>query len=724
MTRQLTPPRSLALTLAWLTLVTACATPPATPTQAPPPATAAFLLTHGGLRLALDRRLRARITLAGDNGVVQLSAPNPLPLVAVTVNGKPWAPFKLDPGATQARMVRGPLGQGRSHTLHARASSGDQALGLRLQLTIYADFPRAIFTRLELRNLGQAPISIDRVLHNRVLLSGGTPRWAFQGAAVQWGRDAIFALKPGYSGRNFFGAVNGDLGGGGIPLNDLWTRRGGLAVGHIAPGPRALFLPLEVDREGRAATWIEQRGKRLPAGQQLVALPGMIIGHQRDFFAPLEAYRRVLARQGAGRARPPASAYEPVWCSWGYEFDVRPAEILGILPKLVQLGLRWVVLDDRWFETYGDWRPRAETFGADPDAAMRKLVAGIHARGLLARLWWIPLLVEREGARYESHPYRTAAVLQQHPDWLVLDRSGKPARGPRDLRYLCPALPGVQRHVRLLTERFVRDWGFDGHKLDVVFTVPPCHNPAHQHQRPRQSTEAMATVYRQIFDTTRRLKPHGVTEVCPCGTTPHHLWLPYINQAVTADPVGAAQMRRRVKLLKALMGPRFAVYADHVELTTMHADERETGDDFATAIGTGAVVGTKFIWPTADPRLRWGGDRLLTPRREQHWKRWLQLYNEKGLARGEYLNLYDLAFDRPEAHVVRGAGGRLHYAFYADRRGAIFDGVVRFNGPLLGQARVFDYVNRQVLGVVSPARRQLKVRFAGSLLVELIPLPR
>ena len=35
-----------------------------------------------------------------------------------------------------------------------------------------------------------------------------------------------------------------------------------------------------------------------------------------------------------------------------------------------------------------------------------------------------------------------------------------------------------------------------------------------------------------------------MTQACPCGTPPSMAWLPFIDQAVTADPVGAVQVRR------------------------------------------------------------------------------------------------------------------------------------------------------------------------------------
>ena len=139
----------------------------------------------------------------------------------------------------------------------------------------------------------------------------------------------------------------------------------------------------------------------------------------------------------------------------------------------------------------------------------------------------------------------------------------------------------------------------------------------------------MADVYKEIFQTTRALKPQSVTQACPCGTPPSLAWLPFIDQAVTADPVGAVQVRRRIKMYKALLGPESAVYGDHVELSAMTKvgnDWREHGDDFASTIGTGGVVGTKFVWPDPGPKFK---DVNLTAQKEERWKKWIGLYNEK-----------------------------------------------------------------------------------------------
>ena len=104
---------------------------------------------------------------------------------------------------------------------------------------------------------------------------------------------------------------------------------------------------------------------------------------------------------------------------------------------------------------------------------------------------------------WDGYVYGYSELLRQHPDWLILNPDGSIARNNRGLAMLCPALPEVQEHIRQTTLKFVRDWDFDGHKLDNIYTVPACHNPAHHHARPEEATEALAEVYRLIFEITR-----------------------------------------------------------------------------------------------------------------------------------------------------------------------------------------------------------------------------
>lgn len=131
--------------------------------------------------------------------------------------------------------------------------------------------------------------------------------------------------------------------------------------------------------------------------------------------------------------------------------------------------------------------------------------------------------------------------------------------------------------------------------------------------------------------------------------------MPYMNQAVASDPTSSWQIRLKGKAYKAI-NDRLAYYADHVELS-------DGGCDFPTQLGIGGVVGSKFTWPKNNPNVK--EDYLLTPEKERLYKHWVGLYNAKMLSTGDYLNLYDIAWDKPETHVIA-KNGRMYYAFYAD----------------------------------------------------------
>jgi alpha-galactosidase len=210
--------------------------------------------------------------------------------------------------------------------------------------------------------------------------------------------------------------------------------------------------------------------------------------------------------------------------------------MLGTIPKLKEMGIKWVTLDDRWFDVYGDWNPRADTFPGD---SIKKMTDDFHKQGMLAQLWWLPLGVEDGEGKYESHKYSVATIVQEHPEWLILDKNGKHARMTRGLAVLCPAVPEVRAITNSSRKNSFATGDLTAASWTIFTAFRKCYNPAHHHKSPQDSVNAMADVYKEIFQTTRALKPQSVTQACPCGTPPSLAWLPFIDQAVTADPVGA-----------------------------------------------------------------------------------------------------------------------------------------------------------------------------------------
>jgi len=631
----------------------------------------------------------------------------------------------LDLAQAKITEASGKMGRG-THIEIPTQNPARSSMQRVLQVDAYDDFPTILLTSVQYKNLGNSDLEINQVVDQRHRFNArlSDPRaqpydmWSYQGSSYDWGKDDVLKLPKKFSQPNVMGRVVKGGYGGGIPVVAVWTGSVGEAIGHVETLPLSLSIPVRVEQDGTVKAEVDIPGTVLKPGESYSTPRTFTSVFAGDFYEPLRLWSSVLQKEGWELPKPSNEAYNVSWCGWGYEFNVTPAQMLGTTPKLKEMGIKWATLDDRWFDTYGDWRPRADTFPGD---SLQKMVAEFHKQGMLVQLWWLPVGVEDGEGKWESHKYVESNVVREHPDWLILDKNGKHGRITRNLAALCPAVPEVQAYYKRLTEKFIRDWDFDGSKLDNIYTVPACYNPAHHHKSPQDSVNAMADVYKTIFQTTRSIKPESVTQSCPCGTPPSLAWLPYMDQAVTADPVGASQVRRRIKMYKALLGPNSAVYGDHVELSAMTRkgnDWSEHGDDFASTIGVGGVVGTKFVWPNPGPKFKAVN---LTPEKEQHWKKWIGLYNDKMLSKGTFLDLYTYGYDFPEAYAIE-KDGKMYYAFFSDA--GPWHGEVALRGLKPGKYSVMGYADGKDMGslhVTAGTDPKMKTEFSHHLLLEVAP---
>jgi alpha-galactosidase len=657
------------------------------------------------------------------------------PGITIATSGKVIRDFVFDVSQPVQSSPQGKLGAlgKRIEIVGKSAASG---LDATLAVEVYDDFPNVALVSATVRNSTAAEISLDKIdldahrFNASLVDPAAAPNqlWSFYGASIRWGKDNVFEVPKKFTQENQMGSlvsVEGDLGnvGGGIPVVAFWTRTVGEAIGHVETLPLVLSIPVHTEDSGQISAAVELTPGAILKSGEIYATPRTFIAvYSGDYYEPLRMYSDVIDREGLTKPSNTNEDYAVSWCGWGYLANVTPAQMLGTIPKLKELGIHWATLDDRWFNNYGDWQPRGDTFSGDK---IRRMVEQFHAQGIKVQLWWLPLAVEDGGPGYESHPYGVSEIVKQHPDWLVLDKKGKPARMTRNLATLCPAVPEVRAYYKQLTERFIRDWDFDGHKLDNIYSVPACYNPKHHHKSPNDSVYAMGEIYKTIFETTRALKSESVTQSCPCGTPPSIAWLRYIDQAVTADPVGSPQVRQRIKMYKALLGDRAAIYGDHVELTRVvnpNGNERDLGSDFASTLGPGGVLGTKFAWPNYGPKLQ---DVYLTPEKEAHWKKWISIYNEKMLSRGVFRNLYVYGYDAPEGYAIE-KDGAMYYAFYAPQavdkktsQSVPWSGEIELRGLAPGKYRVTDYVNNRDLGSVTAPNARLTVSFTDPLLLEV-----
>jgi alpha-galactosidase len=203
------------------------------------------------------------------------------------------------------------------------------------------------------------------------------------------------------------------------------------------------------------------------------------------------------------------------------------------------------------------------------------------------------------------------------------------------------------------------------------------------------------------------VKPDALVEFCPCGTAYSFFTMPHFNMSVASDPESSFQVRSKGKTLKALMGDNVPYFGDHVELS-------DGANDFASTVGIGGVVGTQFVLPNLVSK-RSTSD--LTPLREKLFAKWVKIYKEKMLSRGKYLgDLYDIGFDRPEAHVIR-KGDEMYYAFFARH----WSGRIELRGLQDRGYHIVNYVDGKDLGSVRGPRASISTTFNQHLLIEARP---
>jgi alpha-galactosidase len=611
---------------------------------------------------------------------------------------------------TEHQAVNGPHGPGARLTLSGRAAS---QIEKNLRIELWDRYPGFAFCRVSYRNLSQRAIALRgwRSADLRLLPpvqageSHGAPAagaeplfWSYCGSTHADRRDWVQPVRPGFEQENFMGMTASDYGGG-TPIVDVWRRDCGIAVGHLEPSPRLLSLPVKHVAGGVSLAIAATLERALAPGEQLDTPETFIATHRGDYFTTLDAYRRIMVERGLSSPRVPDSAYEPIWCAWGYERNCTPRLIEDTLPKVRELGLRWAVIDDGWQSNVGDWKPHADKFprGASD---MQAMVRDIRAQQLKPRLWFAPLATAPG-----------SDLLHDHTDMLLLDRDGAPQLVSWwNSFYLCPAYGKTVAYTEALVRRFIGEWGFAGLKIDGqhLNAVAPCYNPAHRHARPEESVEKLQDFLHAMYASALQIDPQVVMELCPCGTSYSFFNFASMNQAPASDPESSWQVRHKGKTLKALMGPSAAFAGDHVELS-------DGGDDFASTVGIGAIVSTKFTWPQ-DPKPK--HSFLLTPQKEALWRKWIALYNERLLPRGRYRGeLYDIGFDKPETHVIE-KSGQLYYALYA----RAWRGPVTLRGLAAGRYRVRDYFNGRDLGELVAPDGSLPLAFERFLLLEAIPV--
>lgn len=652
-------------------------------------------IENRNLRIEFDHHLRSRVVARFGKEETVMG-----PFTAsetVTTTEKLWAGFLLT-SYTRGR-TKDVFGEGEQLTVEGKSGS----LKKKVSVSVYDDFPAMAFFQVQYTNTGTTELTVKSWTNNAYEINAqrrvSQPSfWSYQSGSYEKRPNWIVPLHTNFRQENYQGMNASDYGGG-TPIIDVWRRDVGMAVGHVEPRPKLVSLPVSMPDPAHARIAVQfTKAISLKPGESFPTFRTFVAVHQGDYFRTLVDYRRVMMKQGLQIPAAPNDAFGAIWCAWGYGRTVQPQQVYDTLPTAKRLGFVWVTLDDGWQNNVGDW-------GLDPkkfphgDADMKALVDRIHQDGFKAQLWWSPLSAVPD-----------SELLRDHPDYELLNRDGSRRKiSWWNSDYLCPADRRVVDYHKALVRKILLDWGFDGLKLDGQHMngVPACYNPAHHHAQPEESVEALPDFFRAIYETAQEVKPGALVEFCPCGTAFSFFTMPHFNMSVASDPTSSFQVRSKGKTLRALMGDTIPFFGDHVELS-------DGGNDFASTVGVGGVVGTQFVLPSLVEK-RSKSD--LTPAREKEFEKWLRIYRDKMLSKGQYLGeLYDIGFDLPETHAIR-KDQTMYYAFFAKR----WNGPVKLRGLEDREYSVVDYVRGKNLGTISGHEARLRVEFEGNLLVEVRP---
>jgi alpha-galactosidase len=612
----------------------------------------------------------------------------------------------------------------------------DASLQLEMRILVPDDFPDVVICEESVRNTSAEKLVLDEFttpefLNDAVDFGADSAFnfWSFQGGSYPERYDWIFPLTDHYYRKNYQGMNAPDYGGG-IPVIDLWTKFQGIAFASVATEPQLISLPVKVTTSGSVSVLIaDSVTHSLEPGHSLDMVPFAIIVHHGDFYNGLRTYSRLMQAQGFSFPEAPKSAYQPEWCAWGYGRNFNKAEILKSLPEAKRLGFGWVTIDDGWQNNLGDWEPNPDKFpGGEKD--FEAFIDSIHSYGLKVRLWWCPFAAQDSAYSAKAYPERMkeygmgiqSKLALEHPDWFILDKEGRRVQVSWWNAYLlCPALPQVRAYYSAFATKAITKWHIDGFKIDGqnLNEVPRCYNKEHDHTSPLESSRAVPLFFKDIYDTATRLRPGFLIQLCPCGTNFSIYNLPFVNQTVASDPEDSWQVRLKGKTFRALYGGNEAYSGDHVELTNRTwNDSLQTFvphglEDFASTLAVGGIPASKFTIPGVKQE---DSTLELTGSKYNYYRRWLDVYENEKMSEGRYLNLYDIAFDKPETHVIR-KGDSFYYSFFTPKH---FDGTVQLRGLSAGLYKAYDLYSGKLIEQFSSKDPYLAINFDRYLIIKVV----
>ena len=286
------------------------------------------------------------------------------------------------------------------------------------------------------------------------------------------------------------------------------------------------------------------------AARKDYAVKVMLDRRGRDWAETVTACSRWVAKEnGFKTAEVPESAFDPVYSTWyAYLQDVHAGELEREAKLAAEIGMKTMILDDGWqkaeskgfYTATGDWMPAKGRF-----SDMKAHVAAVHKAGLRYMLW---LSVPYMGCEAKNYS-RFRKMLLKDGDTGLLD----------------PRFPEVRDYLIATYERAVREWGFDGLKLDFIdsFELPkddPALKDDFAGRDYRSVPEALDRLMKDVRTRLKKINPDVLLEFRQHYSGP--AILQYGNMMRAADcPADPTANRRRICDLR-LTSDKVAVHSD------------------------------------------------------------------------------------------------------------------------------------------------------------------
>ena len=663
------------------------------------------------INLAIDKNMKIKTSYIKNGKLLSIASEQSKPNDFLIMNGKEVYEFKIE--KTEYNKIENEFGEGNQLRLFGKSTIavGESKADIEKILTIelYNNLPNAAITYADYINLSDKQLKIDKIVGDyytvdRKQIDSSKKSYdfsLFQGCGVNWGLNYCnIKVDSVYYATNFMGIIGAhrDPKGGGIPLLDLWGKKMGMAIAQISAKPEFVNLPIHVMSNGKIEYGIEELYSRqngpisLEKNKKYSTLKQAVIVHSLDYFDALRTYAQILNYQGIKTFKEtPNTVPQAYWKTWGYELNFKLSDIYAKLPEFKQLGIEMIVLDDGWFSNYGDWEPNTHK-GKFPNGRedLKKFINDMHKENFKVGVWWCPLIAEPD-----------SKVAKTHPDWFMQKKDGTPYIMKDPVSYfLCPDYAPVINYWEEQIEKLYKTFGVDYvyHDWANLIEVPACYNPSHKHKSPLSSYWNLSNEYKHIYEKVQSIKPGFGIEMCECGRPHDPYKMPYYNITNASDATTKEQVRQRLKVEKALNGSKVYFNPGYI-LPEQKADWGYDPCEIDECVAMGGYFETYYT--------------ELTPEKKKEWIKWLKIYREEEIYKGEYLNLYDIEFDKPETHVTKRNG--IYYYFIVGP----FDGELKLRGLEAKKYNISNLYSKEFIKKVDGPIATIKLKSNSNIYLKL-----